>query len=67
MVICTGNELKWDDIKGAKECLDDPNYPVGSIYSLNYAIKTARLARALMKGNAIFTEPVGPIKVTFHF
>lgn len=41
LVVCPGITLRWDKIEGAKEALDDPNSPVGSIYRLDYAYKAS--------------------------
>lgn len=62
LVVCPGISLRFDKIDGAREALDDPNSPVGSIYKLDYAYKTARLRENFKGGKAIFTLPVMPIK-----
>jgi NADPH-dependent 2,4-dienoyl-CoA reductase/sulfur reductase-like enzyme len=36
LVVASGLQLRYDMIDGAREALDDPNCPVGSMYSLNY-------------------------------
>jgi NADPH-dependent 2,4-dienoyl-CoA reductase/sulfur reductase-like enzyme len=62
LVVCPGVSLRWDKIDGAKEALDDPNSPVGSIYRLDYAYKTSKLRENFKGGKAIFTLPTMPIK-----
>jgi len=62
LVICPGVSLRYDKIEGAKEALEDPNSPVGSIYRLDYAYKTSRLRENFRGGKAIFTLPTMPIK-----
>ena len=54
--------MDWDKIKGAKEALDNPDCKAGTIYQMNYAEKTGKLGREFKGGNAIFTEPLPPIK-----
>lgn len=49
-------------IKGAEGALNDPNCPVTSIYDLNYSVKTIKTAKSFLGGQALFTEPIGPIK-----
>lgn len=41
LVICPGIKLRYDQIEGATEALEDPNSPVGSIYRLDYAYKAS--------------------------
>lgn len=55
LIIATGIQLNWAHIKGAKEAVDDPNSAVCSIYFLDGAIKTNRLASEFKGGKAIFT------------
>lgn len=62
MVLSPGVELRYDKIEGAKEALEDPTSPVGSIYKLEYAYKTSQLRDAFKGGKAIFTLPVMPVK-----
>lgn len=54
--------LKWENIEGSKELLDDPSSNVGSIYWYQYAQKIAKIGESLKAGKAIFTEPTLPIK-----
>jgi hypothetical protein len=54
--------LRYDKIEGAKEALDDPNSPVGSIYRLDYAYKASHLRENFRGGKAVFTLPTMPVK-----
>lgn len=54
--------LRYDLIEGAKEALEDPNSPVGSIYRLDYAYKASALRESFRGGKAIFSLPTMPIK-----
>ena len=62
LVVNPGLSLRYDQIKGAQEALDDENAPVGSMYTLKGAYKTSMLRDAFRGGNAVFTCPVFPIK-----
>lgn len=62
LVVAQGNQLRFDMIEGAKEALDDPNCPVGSIYTLDSAFKTSQMREDFKGGKALFTMPVVPIK-----
>ena len=54
--------MRYDQIEGAKEALDDPSSPVGSIYRLDYAYKACKLRENFKGGKAIFVLPKMPIK-----
>jgi len=43
LVVCPGVALRYDKIEGAREALEDPNSPVGSIYKYEYALKASTL------------------------
>ena len=62
IVFSSGLRMNWDKIKGAKEALENPAAPVGSIYDLPFAEKTAKIGERFRGGRAIFTEPPMPIK-----
>ena len=62
LVVNPGLSLRFDQIKGAREALDDPDTPVGSMYYLEGAYKTSLMREAFNGGNAIFTCPKFPIK-----
>lgn len=62
LVVSPGCQLRFDMIKGAAEAIEDEDCPVGSIYTLKGAYKTARLKEEFKGGNAIFTLPTMPIK-----
>lgn len=62
LVIASGIVLDFDQIKGAKKYLDDPDQPVGSIYHFKYAPKTNRMVQEFEGGKLLFTEPQMPIK-----
>lgn len=52
----------YSEIEGAVDALNNPNCPVTSIYDLGYSVKTIKTANNFTGGQAIFTEPIGPIK-----
>lgn len=61
LVVCTGVELNWDKIKGAKETLGRNG--VSSNYSPQYAVDTWDNIQNLKSGSvAIFTQPPLPFK-----
>ena len=62
LVVATGLEVNFDQIKGLREALDDPNSPVCSNYSYDYCQKTARLVDEFKGGEACFSFPTGPVK-----
>ena len=57
-----GLSLRFDQIEGAQEALDDPDAPVSSMYTLQGAYKTSVLRENFRGGNALFTCPMFPIK-----
>jgi NADH dehydrogenase FAD-containing subunit len=62
LVVASGLQLRYDLIKGAREALEDPECPVGSMYTLEFAQKMSQLRERYTGGKAIFTVPVMPIK-----
>jgi len=62
LVVNPGCKLRFDQIQGAQEALNDVNAPVGSIYTLDGAYKTSIMRDNFKGGNAIFTSPKFPIK-----
>jgi sulfide:quinone oxidoreductase len=62
LVVAPGCQLRFDQIKGAKEAVEDKDVPVGSIYTLAGAYKTSILRDSFKGGKAIFTLPTMPIK-----
>ena len=62
LVVATGLQINWNNIKGLPEALADPNSGVSSIYSYDTCDKTWRDIDALRNGKAIFTQPAGIIK-----
>ncbi|CAD8115388.1 unnamed protein product [Paramecium sonneborni] len=62
LVIATGIKTEFDQIKGARQYLDDLNSPVASIYNYKYAEKMNRLVEEFEGGNIVYTEPPLPIK-----
>lgn len=62
LVVAPGCALRFDKIEGAKEALDDPDHPVVSIYTEEYAYKTLKHRELLKEGTAIFYQPPNPIK-----
>ena len=58
LVVASGVQLRYDMIEGAREALDDPECPVGSMYDLRYAQKISMLRENFKGGKAIFTVPV---------
>ncbi|CAD8194700.1 unnamed protein product [Paramecium pentaurelia] len=62
LVIATGIQTNFDQIKGAQKYLDDLNSPVASIYNYKYAVKMNRLVEEFEGGNILYTEPPLPIK-----
>jgi NADPH-dependent 2,4-dienoyl-CoA reductase/sulfur reductase-like enzyme len=62
LIVSPGCELRWDMIPGAEQAVQDPNTPVGSIYTLSGAYKMSNLREGFRGGKAIFTLPTMPIK-----
>jgi eukaryotic sulfide quinone oxidoreductase len=62
LVIVTGINSTFTAIKGASEALNDENCPVGSIYDWQYAKKINQLVEQFKGGEAVFSEPLPPIK-----
>lgn len=62
LIVNPGCQLRFDQIKGSEEAINNPKVPVGSIYTLLGAYKTSILRDNFQGGNAIFTLPTMPIK-----
>uniref|UniRef100_A0A7S3CR54 Sulfide:quinone oxidoreductase, mitochondrial n=1 Tax=Strombidium rassoulzadegani TaxID=1082188 RepID=A0A7S3CR54_9SPIT len=62
LVVASGLELRYDQIPGSLEALDDQLCPAGSMYRLDYAKKMSRIRQNFKGGKAIFTLPVMPVK-----
>ncbi|CAD8187438.1 unnamed protein product [Paramecium octaurelia] len=62
LVVATGIRTDFDQIKGARKQLEDPNSPVASIYHYKYATKMNRLVDEFEGGKLVFSEPQMPIK-----
>eukprot|EP00343_Euplotes_focardii_P010617 CAMPEP_0205827966 /NCGR_PEP_ID=MMETSP0206-20130828/33679_1 /ASSEMBLY_ACC=CAM_ASM_000279 /TAXON_ID=36767 /ORGANISM="Euplotes focardii, Strain TN1" /LENGTH=359 /DNA_ID=CAMNT_0053129349 /DNA_START=189 /DNA_END=1265 /DNA_ORIENTATION=+ len=62
LIVTPGTKLRYDQVEGATEALDDPDHPVVSIYREDYAYKTLRHREKFMGGTAIFNQPKMPIK-----
>ncbi|CAG9323659.1 unnamed protein product [Blepharisma stoltei] len=62
LVVALGLVMDYDRLPGLKDALEDENSKVGTIYDLNYAMKTNRLISEFQGGKAFFTEPTQPIK-----
>lgn len=62
LVLAPGIVMRWDQIQGAQDALEDPNSPVGSIYHLPYAYKMSQLRENFKGGKAVFVLPKMPIK-----
>lgn len=62
LIICSGIHPIYDNVKGLKEALDDPNCPIGTIFDINYSEKYRKLRNNFTGGNAIFGFPHGVLK-----
>lgn len=62
LIICNGNELRFDLIEGLEDALNDELHPVGSMYNFKYAKKMNRIRHEFKGGRAICTQPAMPIK-----
>ena len=60
LVVALGIRLAWERVDGLEEALATPQ--VGSVYSLDGAMKTWDAMRAFQGGDAIFTNPLGQVK-----
>ena len=60
LVVALGIRLAWERVDGLEEALGTPQ--VGSVYSLDGALKTWDAMRAFQGGSAIFTNPLGQVK-----
>ncbi|XP_060802733.1 sulfide:quinone oxidoreductase, mitochondrial [Amyelois transitella] len=62
LVVAVGLENDYDKVPGLCEALVDPDSSVSTIYSWQYAEKTASDLNKFKGGDAIFTYPDTPIK-----
>ncbi|KAL4456457.1 hypothetical protein ABPG74_000564 [Tetrahymena malaccensis] len=62
LIIASGLECDYTQIKGAQEALESVECPVGTVYDYNYAQKFNELVQEFGGGKAIFTEPSIPFK-----
>ena len=62
LIVNPGLSLRFDQIEGAQEALDDVDCPASSMYTLEGAYKTSLLREGFRGGNAVFTCPPFPIK-----
>lgn len=62
LVVAPGLALNWGATKGLQEALADKSAPVSSIYGYDTVSKVFGTIQKLEKGDAIFTQPAGPIK-----
>ncbi len=60
LVVCPGLQLDWGEIKGLKDSLGKDG--VCSNYSYDTVESTWQNIKSLKSGNAIFTEPITPVK-----
>lgn len=60
LIVCPGIQLDWDKVKGLKENIGKNN--VSSNYDFNTAPYTWEMIKNFKGGNAVFTNPVSPIK-----
>ncbi|KAF8765162.1 Sulfide:quinone oxidoreductase like protein [Argiope bruennichi] len=60
LVVALGIKLAYEKVKGLPEAFDSKG--VCSIYSSLYVEKTAKAMEDFQEGNAIFTQPLNPIK-----
>lgn len=60
LVVATGCQLDFDEVPGVNEALQTDF--VSSVYRWDLAPKMARIIDGFRGGNAVFTNPVGPIK-----
>ena len=56
LIISTGINCDYSQIKGAQAALADPECPVGSAYQKEYAEKMFRIAKSFKGGKFVFTE-----------
>lgn len=62
LILAPGVQLRYDQIPGSIEALDDPHSGVCSIYRMDYAYKTNSVVEHFKGGKALFTLPKMPIK-----
>lgn len=62
LVVATGLQINWDNIKGLSNALVDSSSGVSSIYSYDTCDKVWSDIESLRSGKAIFTQPAGVVK-----
>uniref|UniRef100_A0A0W0F900 Sulfide:quinone oxidoreductase, mitochondrial n=1 Tax=Moniliophthora roreri TaxID=221103 RepID=A0A0W0F900_MONRR len=62
LVVATGLQINWNEIKGLPEALLDSSSGVSSIYSYDTCDKVWNDIESLRSGNAVFSQPAGVIK-----
>ena len=62
LVVAPGINADFERIPGMLEALDDPDHPAGSIYSPKYVYKALNKREEFEGGNAVFINPMQPIK-----
>ncbi|MBK8846642.1 MAG: NAD(P)/FAD-dependent oxidoreductase [Bacteroidetes bacterium] len=60
LIVCPGIQLDWDKVKGLKENIGKNN--ISSNYDFSTAPYTWEMIKNFKGGNAVFTNPVSPIK-----
>ncbi|EEB94878.1 hypothetical protein MPER_06239, partial [Moniliophthora perniciosa FA553] len=62
LVVATGLQINWNEIKGLPEALLDSSSGVSSIYSYDTCDKVWNDIESLRSGNAVFSQPAGVVK-----
>lgn len=62
LVVATGLQINWGNIKGLPKALADPASGVSSIYSYETCDKVWQDIDSLRSGHAVFTQPAGVVK-----
>jgi len=62
LVLSPGLDVNFNGTPGLVDMLDNPNANVVSVYSYEYAKKTAIKRESFRGGRALFTQPPAPIK-----
>ena len=57
LIVTPGIKLRFEEVEGMKEALEDPDHPVGSIYHPKYSYKTLKMRNEFKGGNAVFVNP----------
>lgn len=62
LIVAPGIKINYDSIAGLNESLKDPSANVSTIYGYDTCDKVFPSIQRFRRGNAIFTQPAGPIK-----